>query len=190
VLKPLPLVLGLVAVVAALMLGGWALTSGTPDVPSSSTPAASDVDAERDATGGGAARPGSAERAAQQAGQGTQVPERKQGEAIGTSAAMARDVQSQGAAPRAGGPSDDGSEHARRTGRDRAQRQRAEQARASEERRRSDATRRSAERRRAEQLGQESAARRAQAARRAEEAKRAQERSPDEPRTDDGPEEE
>ncbi|MGI9096894.1 MAG: hypothetical protein ACR2H2_00070 [Solirubrobacteraceae bacterium] len=184
--KPLPLVLGLVAVVVALMLGGWALTSGTPDVPRGSTPAAgSDADAKRDAAGGHEARSGSTGQRTQQAGQGTQARERKQADAVGADAAKA-----EGAAQSIGGPSDDGSERARRDGGERAQRLRAEQAREAEQRRQSDATRRSAERRRAEQLRQENAARQAQAARRAEEAKRAQEDSPDEQRTHDGPEEE
>jgi len=181
--KPLPLVLGLVAVVAALMLGGWALTSGAPDVPRGSAPAAgSDADAKRDATGGTGARSGSTGRRAQQAGHGPQAPGRKPAEAIRPTGAKAR-----GAAQSSGEPSD---ERARRNGGGRAQRLRAEQAREAKQRRQSDATRRSAERRRAEQLRQENAARQAQAARRAEEAKRAQEDSPDEQRTHDGPEEE
>ncbi|HVF77076.1 MAG TPA: hypothetical protein VNA28_02165, partial [Solirubrobacteraceae bacterium] len=39
-LKPLLLVLGAVAFVGALMLGGWALTGGGADLPASQAPAA------------------------------------------------------------------------------------------------------------------------------------------------------
>lgn len=39
VLKPLLLGLGAVAVVGVLMLGGWALTDGSPDAPPRQAPA-------------------------------------------------------------------------------------------------------------------------------------------------------
>jgi hypothetical protein len=69
--KPLPLVLGAVALVSVLMLGGWTLTSDSRDVPPRQAPA------------GGVAADGAssaAERAgkqSQQAGERTRSPEQQ-----------------------------------------------------------------------------------------------------------------
>lgn len=200
-LKPLLLIFGVVAVVGSLMLGGWALTNVTPDVPSKPAPPAG---SDAEATGGSAAKAGSTDRQAQRTGQGSQAYERARAEALRENAARARNVQARRVRRSAGGPKHDDSERAKRNGSEEAQPLRAERAaeaqerrqadveqgREAEERRRADAARRSGERLRAEQVRQADAARQAEAARQAAAAKRAADQTPDEQGADDGPEDE
>ena len=82
VLKPLLMGLGAFAVVGLLMLGGWALTSATPEVPERQAPAA----AGHAEPGPGAAR-GRAGGRPQQTGAGAQPATRRQEDAVRDEAA-------------------------------------------------------------------------------------------------------
>lgn len=172
-LKPLLLVLGAVALVGVLMLGGWALTGGSPDVPPRQAPAVGF------ATEGAS---GAAERAAkqpQQAGEGA-LPHGQQDALRGgqqdavredtRARDLARRVERRGSLSGAAGPAP-----VRRgagpqapspwPAHDAAERQRADEAA------------RLADRRRAERRAQDELARRTEAATRAEEAKQAADRA-------------
>jgi hypothetical protein len=153
--------------VSLLMLGGWALTSGTPGVPARQTPAA-----------GSTAAGGRAREQSQRTDDRAQPVSREQEDATGAEAARARDL-----APRArqriplsgaAGPA-----AARRSSGRQAQPLRPAPDREAAERRRAEEAQRLADLRRAEQLRQAELARQA-AAKRAEEAKRAADRAPDE----------
>jgi hypothetical protein len=196
VLKPLFLVLGVIVVAGALMLGGWALTNGTPAAPVRPAPAAgAGADHKRDSTSASRARSGATGR---QAGRAAPVSGRAQAGAILDNTAKAGLAQAPAARPSNDGPGDDDSERARRNSTAQVQRLReeqarkveerrraeAEQARQAEERRQADTARRAAERQRAEQARLAEAARQTEAARRAGANPAAGE--PDEQRTHDG----
>jgi hypothetical protein len=166
VLKPLLVVLGAFAVVGVLMLGGWALTSATPDGPARPAPAAGS-DAGRvpaPAPGGAVRRAG--ERS-QPAGDRAQPAEREQEAAIRDDTARARDLarRTRQRSPQSGAA---GSATAPRVNRPQVPPPRPAQDDAAAERLRVVEAER-----RADQLRRAELARRAEAARRAEEAKRA-----------------
>lgn len=177
-LKPLLMGLGAVAVVGLLMLGGWALTSATPDVPERQAPAA----AGQAEPGSGAARGRAGGR--QRAGAGAQPVTRKQADAVGDEAAanapdLARQRIPQSSAAGSAAASH-GSEPPFRP-------LRRDQDQAAEERARSDAAQQLAERRRAERLRRDRIARQADAAKRADEAAQATERAREQSGADDPP---
>jgi hypothetical protein len=165
------LVLGAFAVVSLLMLGGWALTSGTPDVPARPAPAASPAS--------GAAG-GRAEEQAQQTDDGAQLVSREQEDAGGAEAARARDLarRARQRIPLSTGAA--GPAAARRSAGPEAQSLRRAPDQAAAERQRAEEAKRLADLRRAEQLRQAELARQAEAAKRAEQAKRAADGAPDE----------
>ena len=182
-LKPLLMGLGAFAVVGLLMLGGWALTSATPEVPERQAPAA----AGHAEPGPGAAR-GRAGGQPRQAGAGAQPVARRQEDAVrDEAAAPARDLagrarqripQAHAAGPAAASShsSDPPVQPLRRD---------ADQA--AGERARADAAQQLAERRRAERLRRDEIARQADAAKRAEEAAQATERAREQSGADDPP---
>ena len=185
-LKPLLLVFGVIVVAGALMLGGWALTSGTPAVPvRPAADAGARADRQRDVAGASAADAGANGRSV---GQAAPTLSRAQAELIPAGAAKARGGQAaRGTQPGTERPGDEDSQRVRRNSVAQAQRLRderarqadegkqaeADEARQAQERRQAAAAKWSAEQRRAEQARQAQAARQADAARRAAAAKQA-----------------
>jgi hypothetical protein len=167
---PLLLVLGAFALLGVLMLGGWALTSGTPDVPAREAPAAGS------AAGSGAAG-ARGEQRSRQTGGGAQPADREQQDAGGAEA-RARDLarQVRQRLPLSGVA---GSATARRstTERPALPLRRGDDGEAAQRRRAAEAAR-LAELRRAEQLRWAERARE-EAAERAEEAERGAGKAPD-----------
>jgi hypothetical protein len=163
---PLLLVLSALALLGVLMLGGWALTSGTPDVPAREAPAP----AAGPAAGSGAAG-GRVDGQSQQAGDGAQPADREQEDASGAEAARARDLarRARQRIPLSGAA---GSAAARRSAERRPQPLRRDDQAAAARRRAAEAQR-LADLRRAEQLRQAELARQA-AEERAEDAMRAE----------------
>jgi hypothetical protein len=182
VLKPLLLMgLGAFALVGLLMLGGWALTSATPDVPERQAPAAA-----------GQAEPGSAARGrasgqSQQAGAGAQPVTREQKDAVRDGAAApARDLARR-ARQRVPRSSAAGSAAASHSSEPTLPPLRRDQDQPAEARARADAAQQLAGRRRAERLRREEIARQADAAKRADEAAQATERAREQSGADDPP---
>jgi hypothetical protein len=180
VLKPLLMGLGAFAVVGLLMLGGWALTSATPDVPERQAPAA----AGQAEPGSGAARRRAGRQ--QRAGAGAQPVTRKQADAVGDEAAIAPELARR-ARQRIPRSSAAGSAAASHGSEPPFRPLRRDQDQAAEERARSDAAQQLAERRRAERLRRDRSARQADAAKRADEAAQATERAREQSGADDPP---
>jgi FtsZ-interacting cell division protein ZipA len=167
---PLLLVVGAFALVSLLMLGGWALTSGTPDVPARQAPAAGSA-----AGAGSGDASDRAEEQSQRAGDGAKPVNREQEDTSGAEAARARDLtrRARQRIPHSGAA---GPAAARRSAGRQAQPLRSAPDQAAAERRRAEEAKRLADLRRAEQLRQAELARQ-EAAKRAEEAKRAADRA-------------
>ena len=175
---PLLLVLGAFALVSLLMLGGWALTSGTPDVPARQAPSA------RPAAGSGSGAAGRrAEAQAQGTGAGAQPVSRELEDAGSAEAARARDLARRARQriplPGAAGPAADRRSAGRQT-----QPLRATGDPDAAERRRAEEAKRLADLRRAERRRQAELARQA-AEERAEEAQRASDRAPEDGSADE-----
>jgi hypothetical protein len=169
VLKPLLVVLGAFAVLGVLMIGGWALTSATPDAPRRDAPAAASGATQGTRSTGGRSR--------QRLERAPAVAPR-QPDATRAAAAPVRDLRAR-RAPAAARPSAAaGTASPWRSARPLPLR--AEGDEAAEERARADAVRRLADLRRAERRRQDEIARRADAEERAEEAERAAEQAQDE----------
>jgi hypothetical protein len=185
VLKPVLLGVGAFALVGLLMLGGWALTSATPDVPERQAPAA--TAGAGPATGAASGRTGGQSH---QAGEGAQRVKREQEDAIrGDAAGRARDLarRARQRTPQssAAGPAD--ALHSSSISGPPLEPLRRDQEQAADERARADAAQRLAERRRAERLRRDEIARQADAAKRADEAEQAAERAQEERGGDDAP---
>ena len=178
-LKPLLIGLGAVAVVGLLMLGGWALTSATPDVPTRQAPAAAGhaQPGSRAARGRPGGRSQKARAEAQPAARGAV---REQTEAAAPERARQRLPHGSAAASAA----------ARRgsgAGEPSVQPLRRDDEQAAEDRARAVAAQQLAERRRAERLRREELGRREAAAKRADEAAQAIERAREQSGVDDDP---
>jgi hypothetical protein len=165
VLKPLLQGLGAFALVGVLMLGGWALTSATPQVPRHAPAAGSAVERSAGPEGGHAPPAAADDRT------------RARPAALRAAVAQARDVPLAPAAPGVSLSSvaAPGAGAARRSGAPPPLRREPYQD--AEARRRADAARQLADRRRAEQLLQAELARQSAAAKRAEEAGRVADRA-------------